>query len=33
MSDKVWTTTMFDENYRVFELSFPGLFDYPELYK
>ena len=34
MSDKVWTTTiMFDENYRVFELSFPGLFNYPEFNK
>ncbi|WP_436899505.1 hypothetical protein [Acinetobacter gyllenbergii] len=34
MSNKVWTTTiMFDENYRVFELTFPGLFDYPEFNK
>jgi hypothetical protein len=24
---------MFDENYRVFELSFPGLFNYPEFNK
>ena len=27
------TTIMFDENYRVFELTFPGLFDYPEFNK
>lgn len=34
MSNNVWTTTiMFDENYRVFDLSFPGIFDYAELYK
>jgi hypothetical protein len=34
MSNKVWTTTiMFDENYRVFGLSFPELFDYVEFYK
>ena len=34
MSNNVWTTTiMFDENYRVFELTFPGLFDYPEFNK
>jgi len=34
MSNKVWTTTiMFDENYRVFDLSFPKIFDYAELYK
>lgn len=34
MSNNVWTTTiMFDENYRVFELTFPGLFDYVEFNK
>lgn len=34
MSNQVWTTTiMFDENYRVFGLSFPELFDYAEFYK
>ncbi|CAI3120378.1 hypothetical protein MWMV18_MWMV18_03272 [Acinetobacter calcoaceticus] len=34
MSNNVWTTTiMFDENYRVFGLSFPDLFDYVEFYK
>lgn len=34
MSNQVWTTTiMFDENYRVFDLSFPKIFDYAELYK
>ena len=34
MSNNVWTTTiMFDENYRVFDLSFPGIFDYAKLYK
>lgn len=34
MPNNVWTTTiMFDENYRVFDLSFPGLFDYPEFNK
>jgi len=34
MSNNVWTTTiMFDENYRVFELTFPGLFDYLEFNK
>jgi len=34
MSNKVWTTTiMFDENYRVFDLSFPKIFDYAELYE
>ena len=34
MSNQVWTTTiMFDENYRVFELTFPELFDFPALYK
>lgn len=34
MSNNVWTTTiMFDENYRVFDLSFPEIFDYAELYK
>ncbi len=34
MSNNVWTTTiMFDENYRVFDLSFPDKFDYVELYK
>lgn len=34
MSSNVWTTTiMFDENYRVFELTFSGLFDYLEFNK
>lgn len=34
MSNQVWTTTiMFDENYRVFDLSFPEIFDYAELYR
>ena len=34
MSNQVWTTTiMFDENYRVFELTFPGLFDFPAFCK
>ena len=34
MSNNVWTTTiMFDENYRVFDLSFPEIFDYVELYQ
>ncbi|MGK8801965.1 imm11 family protein [Acinetobacter seifertii] len=34
MSNNVWTTTiMFDENYRFFELTFPGLFDYLEFNK
>ncbi|MEN8272380.1 hypothetical protein ABFP28_16990 [Acinetobacter baumannii] len=34
MSNNVWTTTiMFDENYRVFDLSFPDKFNYVELYK
>ncbi len=34
MSNNVWTTTiMFDENYRVFGLTFPDKFDYLEFYK
>lgn len=34
MSSNVWTTTiMFDENYRVFGLSFPDTFDYVEFHK
>ena len=34
ISNQVWTTTiMFDENYRVFELTFPGLFDFPAFCK
>jgi len=34
VSNNVWTTTiMFDENYRVFDLSFPDKFNYVELYK
>lgn len=34
MSNNVWTTTiMFDENYRVFGLSFPNTFDYVEFHK
>lgn len=34
MSNNVWTTTiMFDENYRVFGLSFPDIFDYTEFHK
>lgn len=34
MSNNVWTTTiMFDENYRVFDLSFLDKFNYVELYK
>lgn len=34
MSNNVWTTTiMFDENYRVFGLSFPDTFDYAEFHK
>lgn len=34
MSNNVWTTTiMFDENYRVFGLSFPNTFDYVEFHE
>ncbi|WP_436899504.1 hypothetical protein [Acinetobacter gyllenbergii] len=34
MSNNVWTTTIiFDENYRVFDLCFPKIFDYVELYQ